>query len=306
MTVDWKIGLRVKIRQLEALRALVAGQTVTRAAEILCVTQPAMSRILGQLERDVGVRLFSRRGHRLTLTGNGESFFREAQRVLSSSDHLTQVAEDLRRGRFGVLRVTTQSALGVGLVPSALAEFARSYPDAAVTLQAKPREELESWLASGHFDIGLGRMPIHDPGVRIEKFATLDACCIMPSDHPLGGKNVIEPADLEGETFISAARGTLLHYRVEEVLHRAKSSVRRIAVHTTEAAWGLVAAGTGLSIVHGFVRLASNPLVAVRPFEPRIPFEYALIWPTGATPSNIATGFAETIRKAADHCSTAA
>lgn len=294
--------MAIKFRHLEAMRALLAGQTVTRAAEILGVTQPAMSRILNQLEQEVGVKLFARRGHRLMLTGNGEVFFREAQNVFASSDHLAEVAEDLRRGRSGVLRITTQSALGVGLVPAALAEFTEAFPKAAVTLQVKPREELDSWVASGHFDLGLGRMPIQDPGVRIEHFATLEASCIMPADHPLKNKSVIEPADLDGQTFISAARGTLLHYRIEEVLHRSTSRVRRIVVDTTEAAWGLVAAGTGVSIVHGFVRLAPNPLVVVRPFKPAIRFDYALIWPAGATPSHVANAFAAMIRKAADRC----
>lgn len=291
--------MAIKIRQLEAMRAVVAGRTVTRAAEILGITQPAMSRLLAQLEREVGFKLFVRRGQRLTLAGDGEVFFREAQQCLASVEHLEQVAEGIRTGQFGRLRVTAQSALEVGLVPSALTRFAASHPGIGVVLQIRPRSELHSWVASGHFDVGLGRMPVDDPNVVVETFGAVDACCIVPSSHPLASRDVVRAEDLQDCTFVSIARGTLLWYRVDEILSRARVRARRIEVPTSGAALQLVAAGAGVSIVHGFTRLVRNPAVAVKPFRPRIRFEYALIWPRGATPSRVARSFADKVKEAA-------
>jgi DNA-binding transcriptional LysR family regulator len=285
-----------KLRHLAAMRAVVAGRTITRAAEIFGVTQPAMSRLIAGLEDEAGLKLFARRGHQLTLTGDGETFFGAAQRVFDATENLTEVAEKVRAGNYGLLRITAQSALEFGLLPAAIEIFGRSHSNVSVVLNFRFRRNIENWLAASQFDLGLARMPIDDPSVRFEKFASLDVCVIAPKDHRFAALDVVTPSDFNGCTLISFARGTLLRYRTDELLSSAGVHVRSVETQSSGTAFHLVAAGVGVAIVHGLAGVLPDGPVVVRPLRPAIPFDYAIIWPAGNAPKGPAEAFARILR----------
>ena len=286
-----------KLRHLEAMRAVVAGRTITRAAEIIGITQPAMSRVISQLEQEIGLKLFARKGQQLALTGDGETFFQAAQQVFDAVENLSEIAEKIRAGNFGLLRVTAQSAFEVGLLPAALEKFSTSHPSVSIVLQFKPRREMENWLASGQFDLGLARMPIDDPDVHFEKFASFDVCVIAPSTHRFAAMPFITPADFDGCTFVSIARGTLLRYRIDEMMSNAGVRIRNIEAQTTGAAFQLVASGAGVSILHGLASISPNDSIVVRPLRPALRFDYALVWPTSNAPTSPAQSLAHILKQ---------
>jgi DNA-binding transcriptional LysR family regulator len=289
-----------KNRHLTAMRAVVAGRTITRAAEIFGITQPAMSRLIASLEDEAGLKLFTRRGHQLTLSGDGETFFAAAQRVFDATENLAEVAEKIRGGNLGLLRITAQSALEVGLLPAALEIFSRAHPSVSVVLNFRYRRDVENWLSAGQFDLGLARMPIDDPSVSFEKFASLDVCVILPRGHPLAHLDFLTPSDFDGCTLISIARGTLLRYRTDELLGGAGVRVRSIETQTSGTAFQLVAAGVGVAIVHGLAGVLPDGPVVVRPLRPAVRFDYAIIWPEGNAPKGPAEAFALILKDLAE------
>ena len=101
----------MKLRQLEALRAVVASGTTTQAADLLGLTQSAISRLISQLETELGLNIFDRRHGRLRITPEGQHFYDVVKKVLSSVDQITATARDIRTLKTGALRIIAMPAL---------------------------------------------------------------------------------------------------------------------------------------------------------------------------------------------------
>lgn len=125
----------MNIRQVEAFRAVMMSGTASRAAELLGVTQPAISRSLAELERAIGFALFVRVRGRLVPTPEGQLFFQDVDRVFQGMESLRAAAIRIRSAGSGALRVASLASLGSTIVPAAIARFRREFPDATVTFR---------------------------------------------------------------------------------------------------------------------------------------------------------------------------
>ena len=94
----------MNLRQLEAFRAVILGQTVTRAAEMLCISQPAATRLIASLEEDIGFSLFDRIKGRLQPTPEAMTLYQEVQRSLLGVERIARTAQDIlwRRTKLGL------------------------------------------------------------------------------------------------------------------------------------------------------------------------------------------------------------
>jgi len=112
-------------RQLEAFRETMITGTARGAAEIMGISQPAVSRLLDGLEESLKITLFDRATGRLVPTVEAQLFYAELPRAFSSYERLRTVAEDIRFGRKGSLHIASMPALGLGFVPDTIAEYSR-------------------------------------------------------------------------------------------------------------------------------------------------------------------------------------
>ncbi|MDE1005922.1 MAG: LysR family transcriptional regulator, partial [Paraburkholderia fungorum] len=124
----------MKIRQLEAFRAVMLYQTVTLASEMLHISQPATTRLLADLERSVAFKLFDRVKGRLHPTVEGQALFEEVQRSLAGVDRISRAADDIRNLRRGTLQIAAAPSIALSLLPHAIADYLKSKPDAHVSL----------------------------------------------------------------------------------------------------------------------------------------------------------------------------
>ena len=122
------------LRELRTFVAVADLGTVSRAAEQLHITQPALSRQIADLEEELGLRLFDRVGRRLLLTSEGAQLLKECRGLLNYSRALREQAEGLKRGDAGLLRVSASPHLIEGLFPEFLREYAKRYPNVHVRL----------------------------------------------------------------------------------------------------------------------------------------------------------------------------
>src|SRR5262245_3427845 len=113
----------MNLRQIEAFRALMLSGTVQGAADLMRISQPAVSRLLGELERSSGLALFDRARRRLRPRPEAHLFFREVQQAFAGLDRLRQKAHDIRAFGLGELRVATVPALAVGFIPQVCQAF---------------------------------------------------------------------------------------------------------------------------------------------------------------------------------------
>lgn len=284
----------MNLKQIDAFRAVMFNGSVTRAAESLNVSQPAVTRLIRDLEYSVGFPLFERsRGSGIVPTPDAEMLLVEVEKTFAGLDLLRRKAVDIRDLRGGQLRVACLPALAMGFVPKVIQRFRMDYPETSIQLQVRSSSTVRQWVANRQFEMGLARPAPEVPGVRIEPFCTVNGVCVLPPGHRLSDRDSIAPRDLEGENFISLAMEDMTRQRIDRFFDEAGVS-RNEVVETQYAATicGLVLEGIGVSIVSPFVaRDFEARGVVVKPFEAELIFDYFLFLPSGRPLSRTAEIF---------------
>lgn len=281
----------MKIRQLQALRALVLTGTTTEAAQLLHMTQPAVSKLISQVESELSVRIFDRRQGRLVITPEGKTIYADVERILSQIDDLAAKTGDVSALSGNAIRVGAMPALGFGLLPSALRRFSLEYPQVRCVIDIDTRGRIEDLVGVGHYELGFVTLPVQQERLKLTPLASVAAVCILPPSHALARKSAVHAEDLAEESFVSVDPSILLRHRVDAVFGERRVSRRlQFQASTTVLACNMVAAGVGVSIVHPLVALSFRSLVVVRQFEPAITFNYAILSRPGS-PSRVAAAF---------------
>ncbi|MBU0970864.1 MAG: LysR family transcriptional regulator [Proteobacteria bacterium] len=269
-------------RQISAFQAVMIAGTTTLAAERLNISQPAVSRLLIELERSIQLKLFIRKkGGRLQPTPEAEIFFKEVEHSLSGLEKLKQAALDIRNFGTGRIRIACLPALAMGFLPKVIKKFRLEYPNVSVSLQTRSSSTIRHWAGRQQVDFGLATPEGSVPGVQGELFARTPGVCVMPKGHPLAQKKTIEPNDLEGLPFISLALEDKSRFRIDQVFEKA-SVKRQMLIETQYSATicGLILEGLGVSIMSRFtVHDFEDRGITARPFSPPIHFEYMIYVP---------------------------
>lgn len=293
----------MNLRQLEAFAAVMKSGSITQAAQTMHLSQPAVSKLIADLEHTIGFKLFVRtKGSALTVTPEAEFFFHEVERSFIGVDALQQAARDIRNLSTGNLHIAALPALTFSFMPRVIRDFRRQHPGVSIRLYTHASSTVRQLVANQQFEVGLATRAHEIPNVSSSVFLRSVGACVLPPGHRLGQKEVIEPADLAGEPFISLMLGDQTRRRIDRVFEDA--GVERSLVVETQYAMthcSLVAQGVGCSIVNPAtaVDFLTHGLV-IRPFRPRIEFEYMLYTPSRRPLSQIALRFIETMASIRD------
>lgn len=282
-------------RQIEAFRAVMVAGGITAASEVLHVSQPAVSRLIQDLQQALSLTLFERRGGRLLPTSEALSLYREVERQFVGLDRIAQAARDLRERRAGLLRIAAMPALAVGFLPRFAGRFLKSRPKLDLAIFGGVSSGVLDWIASGHCELGFAQMPMEHASVIARKLTPLPAVAILPDGHHLARRRVVRPQDLAGEAFIAIEATTPLRHRIDVVFANA-GVVCAVRAETplSMIACGLVASGAGVSIVDP---LSASEYVGqgivMRPFVPHILFDIVLLLSAHRQLSPLAQEFAD-------------
>jgi len=165
-------------RQLEAFRAVMLTGGMTPAAELIGVTQPAVSRLIRDLQRSLRLTLFKKRGARLLPTGEAHSLYREVERSFVGLDRIAQSALELRERRAGTLRIAALPALASGFLPRFAGAFLAARPKLDLALFGLTSSSVLDWVISGQCDVGIAEIPIEHPTVVIERLPVVRAVAV--------------------------------------------------------------------------------------------------------------------------------
>ena len=192
----------MELRQLRYFVAVAEHLHYGRAAKQLHMAQPPLSQQIQRLEADLGVELFERTSRRVELTENGAQLVDAARRTLAEADHLRTLADGLRTGSAGRLRIGfVASVLNWGLALR-LREFREANPGVEVTATQMPVADQLQALAENHIDIGftLARVTYNYLDVQVISVEPLVAT--LPTGHPYADCDVVDLKDLADETFL--------------------------------------------------------------------------------------------------------
>lgn len=287
------------IRQLMALRAVISSGTTTQAAEVLGVTQPAVSSLIATLEKEVGFKLFERVKGRLVPTLEADRMAEEAERTIASFRRMEEMAHDLRQLAAGQLRIACMPGIALDFMPRVLARFQADKPDIKVSLQIRSSMRVREWISAQYFDLGIAELPVDDPAIEVEPLQ-MRCVCVMPEKHPLARKKVITPQDLDEVPFISLNGDHMTYFRIADAFEEAGAKLNvRAEVQLFAPACAMVASGGGVSIVDPVsAKVYEGRGIAVRPFRPAIRFDVGLMFPAYRPRSLLMQNFVTTLKQA--------
>ncbi len=241
--------MHVTLRQLRIFAAAAKHLSLTRAAEELHLTQPAVSMQVKQLEESVGLALFNRSGKHIKLTEAGREMFRYSREITNKVHEIGKVMDDLKGLRHGSLKLSAASTVGL-FATHAVAAFCARHPRLTVSLDVTSRAALLDQLNNGEVDVVLMGFPPREPYLASTAFMQNPLVVIASPDHPLRTRKAITLKEIAQESFIVREEGSGTRAAVEGIME-AKGIVpnNAICMTTNEAIKQGVDAGLGLAVV---------------------------------------------------------
>lgn len=266
----------MRLRHIEVFHAVMQTGSVSAAARLINVTQPAVSRTLQHAELQLGFPLFERARGRLTPTNEAMSLFPHVEKLYEQLDEVQRLAASLRHGEVSDrLHVLTVFALSREVLPHAVAGFRQKYPKVQVTVDALHTPQVVSGLLLQEADVGFVISSAGQPALERESLAEVDMFCIIP-------KGMIAPSKIQknGMTLQELADVPVVALDGKDPLGMRISQAYRehgvglspvVTVQTYHAALSMAEYGLGATIVDGCTASAADlRKVHVLPLLPRI------------------------------------
>ncbi|MGP3959242.1 LysR family transcriptional regulator [Nonomuraea sp. 3N208] len=287
----------VHLRELRYFVAVAEELNVTRAAERLFVSQPALSKQLRVLERQLGFQVFERVHSGVALTRQGEVLLPIARELL---ERWAAGLEDARAAApTGTLVIGMQTAVGRGLQQAALRRFRKAMPGWEVSLRLVGWDDPSGGLLDGSSDVAFIWLPV-PAGLSTYVLATEGRGVAMPADHPLAELEEVPFAALRDEPFIAlpAAAGPLRDFWLG-LDARDDEPVVGVTANTPEEVFEAVTSGLGVVLVaEGNAALYNRPGMVYRPVAGLPPGELAIAWRDADKSSQVAA-FIDALRQVA-------
>jgi len=292
----------LNVRHLAVFRAVMQMGTVSGAARMLNVSQPAVTKSLQLLEADLRVTLFERIKGRLHPTPDSEVLIEEIERLFGSLQSVEQAAEEVRHGRKGHVKIAAVGNLASSLVATAVAKFAQTRPGVRIDIQALSTRRVAEEVSNNQVDLGLLDVPFADGYFESIPLCRSQVACIMARDHRLARKSFVTPSDLLGCRIISFSNDTMTGMMLQQAFRRENLHYPlAIVTNQTLTACELARRGAGVALVDPFPLLPSVPDdIAVVPFKPSVEFHPTIICPPSRPVSSAADEFINQLRDTMD------
>ncbi|MDQ3813217.1 MAG: LysR family transcriptional regulator [Armatimonadota bacterium] len=240
----------MNINHLAVFHAVAEEGSVTRAAERLCISQPAVSKQLRELERSLGMALFHRLSKGVRLTEAGELLAGYARRLFDLEAEAERALAELRGLERGRLRVGASTTIGIYLLPEIFAKFRQQYPGIELQLEIANTQEIQRRLIENKLDLGLTEGLVEGEEFQVEVLRWDDIVAIAPPDHPLLSEAELTAEKLCREPIVSREAGSGTRAVVERALREKGLTIHPVmALGSTEAVKRAVAAGVGVALV---------------------------------------------------------
>jgi len=242
-------GMNITIRQLQIFEAVAQQLSYTQAAELLFLSQPAVSMQIKQLESEVGMPLFERLGKKLFLTEAGDELLNYARNISQQLVELNDVMDEVRgseRGRLTIAVATTANYFALKL----LGEFYKRFSGTTINLDVTNRESLLKHLGENTVDMVIMGQPPESMDVEATAFLDNPLVVIAPKGHALSEQESIPLSVLQQETFIMREHGSGTRIAMERFFEQSGYSISSVMeMSSNEAINQAVEAGLGLGIV---------------------------------------------------------
>lgn len=279
----------MELRHLRYFVGVAEQENVSRAALILHVSQPGLSRQMRDLEDELGFPLFQRSAKSVRLTDAGRAFLPEARAVLQRAEEAVQAARAVATGGRGELHIGYAPSLTARFLPRALRAFQAAAPGVRVRLHDLSTQEMLAGLRDGSLHLAfVVNCPPMLRGLRFEVLAQDPIFLAVAPKNPLAGKRSVKLAEISKEPLITYSRKDYPDaYENLAALFAAVQSKPRIAEEhdSVSSLIAAVEAGSGIAIVPESLACTAGPRLKLIPFVPALPpLIVGVAWPKGALP----------------------
>jgi DNA-binding transcriptional LysR family regulator len=189
----------MELRQLRAFVETAEAGSITAAAKVLRLTQPALSRQIKALEEELGVALFERGAHSVSLTEAGKVLHTEAVKLLKFCEGMVHKVKAVHASE--PLRVGYSPSLASSFLSVAIERFTQLHPRVSITLHDWSSAEMRQGIAEGKLDL-MVTVPCPSDSIRWVPLCEVGWCVLLPNTHALARKKAIKPSDLDGEKLL--------------------------------------------------------------------------------------------------------
>ena len=291
----------MEIYRLETFCRLARALNFSRTAEELALSQSAVSRHIGALEQEFGMKLFARNGREVSLTEAGSRLLDYAERILNLVGEASRALAELKNLESGELWVGASTTPGNYLLGPVIAAYQKRYPGVELHLNISDSQSVLREVEEGALDVGVLGFPPSTAGVEIEPYVQDELALVMSPRHPLAGRPDIRVADLGTTRLLVREQGSHSRRTVEE--HLRGKGFRPVQIGElggTEAIKNAVAAGGGVAFLPRCatgLEIRSGMLVVGDGADCVIERQLVLAYPKGRRRTPAALAFAALLRK---------
>lgn len=273
--------MTIDIKQLKYFIAVAEQKHVGRAAKVLNLTQPPLSRQISLLENELGALLFVRHPKGVSLTPAGEQFYNDTKRILASISDARRNVQDIVQGKAGKLSIGFMMHAAYNIVPRLTKKYIERYPDVSLHLQEVIPTELLKRVQAGEFDAAIMLKSQYNIGLNTLKLCEERLCLAVPSSHSLARANEVQGQMLADESFIATPWDVVPELREALRIYGNQFGFEpRVILETQlqQTIINMVAEDLGIALVPEPVKKFQIPSVTYRDLPGAPTVEYVIIW----------------------------
>jgi DNA-binding transcriptional LysR family regulator len=221
------------LQQLRILKAVATEKNFTKAAELLYLSQPSLSKQIKTLEKNLDVLLINRENNKISLTENGKIFLQYSERILALCEESCRALIDLKNGERGHLTVGASQTIGTYLMPRVLALFAQNYPQIDLKVQVNSTRLIAKNVINREVDIAVVGGEIPDElkkSLTVEYFVEDEFSLIVPKSHPFATKKIITKEDLYHLNFITLNSNSTIRKFIDNILIQNQIETKQLKI----------------------------------------------------------------------------
>lgn len=270
----------IEVRHLKAFRAVMTLGSTMDAARVLDLSQPSVSRLIGELETIRGEILFERRHGRLFPTDRARRLVSEVDRALEGFEAVAGGQDWGKRP----LSIAAPNGLATTLLPPVLSELTRLYPHLRVSIDLMSYHATMDAVAMRRADLGLCKEPTRHPAIEKEQLITVGTVALIPASHRLANQEMIRVRDLRGVPLVLLGRHRPFRVELDDAMEKA-GILPNVVVETqaVNVARSMVEAGIGVTLANALIASRQmRPSLVARRFELDMPHSFVVVWSRNA------------------------
>jgi len=269
----------MRLRHIEVFHAVYTCGSITGAARMLNVSQPSISKVLAHAEQQLGFPLFNRHKGRITPTREAERLIDHVNQAYRNINELRRVSKNLGSAETGVIRIAVTPALGIDVVPAAIASYLAVHPDTMFEVETLHQHQVVRALRELRIDFGIVFAPPATQGIKIDHLATAEFVILSNESKNLDSKSKLTLEELDGMGFINLSARSPLGQLLATRIEATDIQLRTVAnVETYQMAKALVAHGAGVALIDEITaRSSGHDHVSARYLDPPLQFEISIL-----------------------------